>query len=339
MIENAIIGGGLSGTILAWQFYFKEIPFKLFDDKPQNSSSKIAAGLYNPIVFKRLTLSWQSDKLIPYLDDFYNNIENTLGVKFHFKRKLLRILPSKDEKDLWDKKSREFPEFLQNEIESNKYSDFIDAPFGLGIVKEAGNIDTNLFLDKSHIFFKSINSFEQRKIEENNFQDLSKNVFFAEGWLNINNPFFSWLPYKLVKGEILRIKIEGFDIWDVPTKRIFLLPLGNDEFIAGSTYRWEFKNDKPTIGEKKFLLDKLYGYLKAPYEILEHKAGIRPAVLDRRPLIGEHPNMKGKFLFNGMGSKSVMLAPFLSDMLVESIFKQKEIHSEVNLARYLKYFK
>lgn len=345
--ENLIIGGGLTGTILAWQFYFNNKNFLLIDDNPQNSSSKVAAGLYNPIVFKRLTLSWLADKLIHYLDDFYSKIESVLNIKFHFKRNILRIIPSKEDQDFWIKRTKldQISKYTINDIFDNPFTNIINAPYGMGVVKNAGNINTNLFLEESKKFFIKNNSYLNIRVEinKNNLDDLilkhkSERIIFAEGWLNTNNIFFSWLPYKLVKGEILKLKINGLDTFDVPNKRVFLLPLGNFEFIAGSTYRWTFSDDKPTNEEKNYLIDHLDNILKAKYEIIDHKAGIRPAILDRRPVIGKHPKINNYYIFNGMGSKSVMLSPFLSKNLFDHIYKNKEIENEASIKRYLKYF-
>lgn len=345
--ENIIIGGGLSGTILAWQFYFQNKNFLLIDDNPHSSSSKIAAGLYNPIVFKRLTLSWEANKLIPYLDNFYDKIENVLNKKFHFKRDILRLIPSSEDLDFWNSRANlpDLKGFMDTEIKENPFHDYLNAPFGIGRVKQGGNIDTNLFLELSHNFFKKTNLFIQTKIkiDLNTINSLTndyncKRIIFAEGWLNTKNPYFSWLPYKLVKGEILKIKINGFATEQVPNKRVFLLHTGNSEYIAGSTYRWSFDDDKPTEDEKQFLIEHINKILKVNYEILEHKAGIRPAVLDRRPLIGRHPEINNIYLFNGMGSKSVMLSPYLSHELFNNIYNNTAINKEASLDRYIKYF-
>ncbi|MDC1067833.1 FAD-dependent oxidoreductase [Candidatus Kapabacteria bacterium] len=344
--ENIIIGGGLSGTILAWQFYLNNKSFLLIDDKPKSSSSKVAAGLYNPVVFKRLTPTWEADKIIPYLDEFYSKIENILNTKFHHKRNIIRIIPSEEDKALWEFKSQnnELNKYLNPRIIDNYLHQFIKAPYGLGIVNNAGNIDTNLFIETSHKFFIENNQFINTRINSNkaSIKELKNKysadrILFAEGWINSENEYFKWLPYKLVKGELLKLHIPNFDIHDVPNKRVFLLNVGNNNYLAGSTYRWSYDNELPTEAEKNYLIEHLDKFLIAKYNIIDHKAGIRPAVLDRRPLLGNHPDYKDILLFNGMGSKSVMLSPYLSQMLYYNIYNESEIHKEVNLNRYIKY--
>lgn len=55
MTKYIIVGQGLAGTLLAYQMHKNNIPFKIIVDPIQKSASEIAAGLINPLVFKRLT--------------------------------------------------------------------------------------------------------------------------------------------------------------------------------------------------------------------------------------------------------------------------------------------
>ena len=73
-----------------------------------------------------------------------------------------------------------------------------------------------------------------------------------------------------------------------------------------------------------------------PYKVIGQKAGIRPTVNDRRPLLGEHPHKKNMFVFNGLGTKGVMLAPFLSQHFVEHLLGKTTLLSEVDIKRHYK---
>ena len=65
-------------------------------------------------------------------------------------------------------------------------------------------------------------------------------------------------------------------------------------------------------------------------------AGVRPTVYDRRPVMGEHPNHKGIFIFNGLGTKGYLMAPLLSEEMADFIISRKELHREVKLSRFYK---
>jgi glycine/D-amino acid oxidase-like deaminating enzyme len=120
----------------------------------------------------------------------------------------------------------------------------------------------------------------------------------------------------------------------VINKGVFILPLGNDIYKVGSTYEWDDLTEQPTEKGKAYLIEKLQKVLKIPFEIIDHQAGIRPTVLDRRPLIGLHPQHPALGVFNGMGTKGVMLAPYFAKQLVDFLENNLPLDKEVDIARF-----
>ena len=74
-------------------------------------------------------------------------------------------------------------------------------------------------------------------------------------------------------------------------------------------------------------------------EVVDQQAAIRPNVADRRPLLGRHPEHERLFLFNGMGSKGVMLAPYFAKQLVGHIYTNGPIEPEADLNRFAKRYR
>jgi glycine/D-amino acid oxidase-like deaminating enzyme len=70
-------------------------------------------------------------------------------------------------------------------------------------------------------------------------------------------------------------------------------------------------------------------------QILEQKAGVRPTVLDRRPLMGEHPAYQGVYIFNGLGTKGYMMAPTLASELADFMLEQKPLDPETDIRRFI----
>lgn len=70
--------------------------------------------------------------------------------------------------------------------------------------------------------------------------------------------------------------------------------------------------------------------------MVDQLAGIRPTVTDRRPLVGQHPKFSNLYILNGFGSRGVMIAPFASEQLLNSIEKGDEIHPNMNISRFTK---
>ena len=79
----------------------------------------------------------------------------------------------------------------------------------------------------------------------------------------------------------------------------------------------------------------LSAILNTPFEVVEHKAAIRPTVKDRRPFIGFHPEYSSIGIFNGMGTKGISLAPFFANHFTEHLLHQKPLMKEVDIKRFL----
>ncbi|MGZ3929944.1 MAG: FAD-dependent oxidoreductase, partial [Bacteroidia bacterium] len=70
------------------------------------------------------------------------------------------------------------------------------------------------------------------------------------------------------------------------------------------------------------------------YEVKDHRAGVRPSVIDRRPVIGAHPQHRNMYVFNGMGTKGVMLAPYFAEQLIRHIYQGTSLIAEVKSSRF-----
>ena len=103
MKKHLIIGGGLAGVTLAWQLIKKGQGVLLIDNK-KNKSSSIAAGMINPIVFRRVTKSWRVDEFLPVAKDFYKEVEVATGSQFFNSIKIRRFFSSEQEKNSWQQK-------------------------------------------------------------------------------------------------------------------------------------------------------------------------------------------------------------------------------------------
>jgi glycine/D-amino acid oxidase-like deaminating enzyme len=122
----------------------------------------------------------------------------------------------------------------------------------------------------------------------------------------------------------------------VINKGVFVLPLGDNKYRVGATYEWNELNELTTEKGKADLIEKLKKILKVPFEIIEHDAGIRPTVNDRRPLIGLHPEHPAVGVFNGMGTKAVMIAPYFAKQFVDFLENKNTLDPEVSIERFKK---
>ncbi|HYK56462.1 MAG TPA: FAD-dependent oxidoreductase, partial [Flavisolibacter sp.] len=184
-------------------------------------------------------------------------------------------------------------------------------------------------------------NFSNLKLTENGIQyeDIqARHLIFCEGWQAVRNPYFGWLPLSINKGEVLEIGVQNFPTGCIYNKGVYVVPLGEERWKVGATYNWREPNEEPTEAGREELLGKVNQLLKVPVEVTAHAAGIRPATRDRKPLIGTHPELPQLSIFNGMGSKGVLMAPFLAAQFADCLAGKSEIWPEVSIARYRKFF-
>ncbi len=77
-----VVGAGIAGICVARRLFEKNIPFKVID-LGQNDSSRVAAGVINPLVFRRTTLSWRVEEFIPALVPFYQQLAAEWGNTYY----------------------------------------------------------------------------------------------------------------------------------------------------------------------------------------------------------------------------------------------------------------
>lgn len=350
MVDYIIVGLGLAGISFCEKLKEQNKTFIVFEDSSQQSSG-VAGGLYNPVILKRFTKVWKAKEQLDLAIPFYKKLEERFNIQLDYKIPIYRRFTSVEEQNLWfetaDKPSLE--EFIYPKIHINK-NEFIDAEFGYGEVLKTGRVATDkLQQEFTKDLYESGNvetsSFDYHllKIEENHisYKNItSKYIVFAEGFGLKKNPFFNYLPLNGTKGELLTIKAPDLKLNFVLKSSVFIIPLKDDLYRIGATYEWDDKTNNTTKKAKKELIEKLRSFLKCDFEIVDQQAGIRPTVTDRRPLVGCYPKSNRIYVLNGMGSRGVMIAPYISEQLFNHIENGKELDIEIDVKRFeKKYFK
>lgn len=344
--DYIIVGQGIAGTVLAYSMIKEGLSVLVIDDKSLSACSKVAAGNFNPVVFKRLVKSWMADELIPFSDTFYKEAEQFLGQEFYWKKEIVKIFAEENEKDFWLKKANtaEVEKYLSKTITTDFFTDIVNNPLGCAFVKDAANLYVVKFLEDFRNYFiqqdcllDDLFDYNQLTIETNSvrYKTVSaKKIIFCEGYKIAGNPYFKQLPFKPAKGEVLIVKIKNLDTDKIINKGVYLLPIGDDLFIVGATYDWVNLNDVPTEKARTEIAGKLARVIKVPFEIVDQQAGVRPSVSDRRPVVGLHPEHPALGVFNGMGTKGVMLAPYFAKQFVDYLRFQTPMNKEVDCNRF-----
>lgn len=346
MIDYLIIGSGLAGISFAEIALQQGKSILVIDNNSQNSS-KIAAGLYNPVILKRFSEVGQAKEHLLVMHDFIAGVERKLRIQIDFKTPILRKFFSIEEQNNWFAASDKvnLAPYLSTHLISKKYQS-IDAPFGYGEVLQTGYVDTAMLqsMYKKHLLNNQIfqeETFDYSLLQEENsgirYKDVqARHIVFAEGFGMHANPYFKELPLDGTKGELLIIKAPLLDLDVILNTSVFILPLGNDLFKVGATYNWEDKTAIPTEDGKNELVERIKEIITCDFEIIEHYAGVRPTVKDRKPLVGTYEHHNSIHILNGLGTRGVMLGPAMAKALFENIEFQKPLDRFVDIKRFVK---
>jgi len=135
-----------------------------------------------------------------------------------------------------------------------------------------------------------------------------------------------------VKGEGLTVRIPGLHLAKAVHRGVFVLPMGDDIYRVGATFAWDEVWSGPTEGARHLLLDRLQRLVDREVEVLDHWCGVRPASKDRRPILGRIGAHEA--VFNGLGSRGVVLAPWCAQHLCDHLMDGAAIDPEVSVARF-----
>jgi glycine/D-amino acid oxidase-like deaminating enzyme len=114
-----------------------------------------------------------------------------------------------------------------------------------------------------------------------------------------------------------------------------ITPFFDEKIWFGATNSWEISDEKPTAEKYRELEIELAEMLREIPQIEAHRAAIRPATVDRRPVLGFLKNEKSAVgIFNGLGTKGTLLAPFWAAKLAENLVSGVEIDLESHLNRF-----
>jgi glycine/D-amino acid oxidase-like deaminating enzyme len=98
---------------------------------------------------------------------------------------------------------------------------------------------------------------------------------------------------------------------------VFYITIGW-RLVQSGYLQLEDKTNLVTEDGKQELIDRIKEIINCDFTIMEHFAGVRPTVKDRRPLVGTHAEYSAIHILNGLGT-GVMLGPSMAKALYNAI--------------------
>ncbi|MDX2197129.1 MAG: FAD-dependent oxidoreductase [Cytophagales bacterium] len=346
--DYIIVGGGICGSILA-HVLSKKYNILLIDNDLHRASSKVAAGIYNPLTGMRTAKTWLSDIVFPHAISYYSQFEHDYRVKIQYILPIYTPFAQMHEMNTWVAKctDSEYAHYVSL-TNDNKYNGLInDTKYGGMLIHKAGYIDVLLYIEtvkqlltkngqyiSQKIDYKYINIYQNECVLNDSF--IGK-VIFCEGWQGADNPYFAYLPWQLSKGELVDIKSDALHNDVIIKKSVWICPTPEmGTYKVGSTFAWNQLDNTPTEASKVALQQKINTFYPFEYKIINQSAEIRPTVKHRRPFVGMLNSHKCIGIFNGFGTKSVSLAPYFADMFCSHLSAGTTLLSDVDVNQHLK---
>ncbi|MEL6865808.1 MAG: FAD-binding oxidoreductase [Bacteroidota bacterium] len=344
-VDVLIVGQGLAGSLVA--FYLEKAGKRVMvvDKQHEGASSKIAAGIVNPITGRRFVKSWMIDELLPVARVCYRELEESLGVKLLYQRSIYRLLDSPAEDNEWQSRSGAAPlaPYIGTASDEDRVQAIVQDHYGICEVKGI-QVDLPLLIESYKQYLQDkqallLENFDYSALipKENGFEYGNihcSSVIFCEGHQARQNPWFSYLPFVLTKGEVFYLDLPQHTSEHILKRKVMLAPMSNGQYWLGANYEWTPQDDLPTEKGRQELEEKLKALLHLPYQIHTHTAAIRPTVKDRRPFLGEHTEEKGMYIFNGLGTKGVSLGPYWARHFCRWLIGKEELAREVDIRRF-----
>lgn len=340
-VDYIIVGQGLAGSCIALQLLMRNRRIVVIDNSYPNAASRVAAGLFNPVTGRMPALTWMAPELFPYLHEFYTMAEQLTHTSFFHPMPVYRPFVNETEQHDWAGRAElpAFRPFIQQVHIRSVYPGEVNNQFGGIELKQCGYLNTIAFLEAVRKIIREKGEFiggqfdehalhaGQDKLTYKNYE--ADRIVFCTGIQPIS--LFDILPVQPLKGEVLTLRSSAQPKC-IYNRGVYVVP---EVWKAGATYNRHDTQAGITQQARAELEENLHKLIRFPFEITGQDFGFRPATPDRRPLLGCHPRHRNIYLFNGLGTKGVTLAPYFSRQLTDFMENGKPVNQQVDIKRYL----
>ena len=339
-----IVGQGICGTFLSWYLQQAGFSFLVIDQPQSNTASKVAAGIINPVTGRRIVKTWLIDEVMPFAHKAYSELGQVLNITAFEQKSIVDFFATPQMRDAFAKRYAEDTQYLSLSAAHHSWLSLFNYDFGYGEIDPCYLIRLQdilpayrTHLEQQQLLREELFEIDHLQVAPDGitYKDITASrIIFSDGIATAQNPYFRNLPFAPNKGEAVWVEINDLPATHIFKKGFNLVPWKDNIFWLGSTYLWEFENDLPTPGFRQFAHNWLLQTVKLPFNIIDHKAAVRPATLERRPFVGFHPQHPAVGIFNGMGTKGCSLAPWFAHQWVQAIKGEGTLSPEADVKRF-----
>lgn len=340
-----VVGQGLAGTWVALELQRAGHHVRVVDPLVTGTSSRVAAGIINPITGQRLKPTWRGAELIPQARYAFMGFGVWRDVE-------LRHAFRNEETMSWFERrmaSHELDDLQLTRIDAGVYEG-ITYPHGGCSVPNAAMVDVAEFLSRGRTALlcngaEFVNDFTTPDtVDAITWQHahMSDGIIWCTGIETLQNPLWTWLTLEPSKGEMLEVQfakmgeglraeyVTGRPLPYILNSGTWIAPLENGNYLVGATNDWDDHTSVRTTEARNTLLAEARRMTDSTFAVIDQRVAIRPSTLRKRPLIAKHPVDSRHAVLTGLGSKGCLVAPWAASQLVQHLLHDAPIDSEVN---------
>ena len=354
-IDYLLIGHGIAGALLARELRGRGHRVLVYDQPRPDAASRVAAGLVNPVAGKRFALTWRALDTLPQAAATYRQLDAELDTAFWHEVPVLKVFSSAEEAQ-WlaarvsaDPAADPWAGFVASIDTGPLALPGVNAPHGGAWLRGGGYLEVAGLLAALAAQGRVAGWLREETFDWQHLVSDHAGVTYAPGGVRARHvvvcqgvealdcPHFAWLPITPNRGAVLDVEVPGLGTAEVLNRAAYVVPAGAGRFRVGATYRWPPFAEAGTAAyadEARELAGRLAALTPLPFAVRGERRGQRPAVRDRRPLLGGHPTLPWLSICGGFGSKGVGLAPRLAALLADYLDHGRPLWPEADLARY-----
>jgi glycine/D-amino acid oxidase-like deaminating enzyme len=329
--QYLIIGQGIAGTLLSYEFWKQGKSFLLIDDAHNIPKASLVAGaVINPVNVNRWTTVQGQENYIPTAMQTYKDLESILGISLVEEKSMLVFHDERKDQLLKEAQSSSFEYvYPPTHADCTLVNHFFTGKYGIAKVAPVWKIHAAQLLSAWSDFLKSKNLLKEEYVNTDEcqitpggvtFKEIrAEKIIFCEGAKALHNPLFNKLPFNKNRGEALLLSVP-----DLPREYIYhhgirLVPADKGLFWCGSNYQWQFNDVLPDPQWRMQTEAVLRQWLTIPFKVVDHVVAERPTTAGQQFFAGIHPAMPSAAIFNGLGTKGFSCGPALANALCRQL--------------------
>ncbi len=318
-----IVGQGLAGTVLGWTFEQAGIAFEIADAGHFGAASRVGAGIINPVTGQRIVKSRGVDELLPRALAVYRTMEAAWGVPLVRAMRVRRFFNDDRERRVLAEKSA-----------TGELAPYVGEADPVGFwIEGAARVDTAALITAARARWLANGRLREERVDPAAALARHDMVILCTGADDCGGLAWGDVRCARATGEILTLAVGGLAPDVILNRGHWVLPTTVGEAKVGATYTHEGEEvftearEELTLSASRLLAGR-------EFAVTAQEAGVRVTSPDRYPLVGRSPRAPRLGIFNGLGSKGALLAPWLAHQWVNHLTEGVSFDRELAVGRF-----